>query len=277
MGRTMKISAMVGTPELTRQALAVFQGDLGAAFHRLASLGYDGVELMTKNPRKLDGQAILRMLDDNELELAGLCTGHVYGEECLGLVEPDPAVERAAMARLCSILDWAQNFGPGTRVNLGRARGMGKPEDPAGTLSRMETAFQTLADYAAPRGIELVLEPINAHQATFIHTTQEGIEMVDRVNRPNFKLMLDVYHMNIEDVDIYDSIRQAAQVIGFVHFTDNNRHWPGSAHIDFPRVIKVLDEIEYDGFVSLEILPWPDGDSAASSSIDYLRRYIPKL
>jgi len=86
--------------------------------------------------------------------------------------------------------------------------------------------------------------------------------------------MLDSYHMNIEDIDIYESIRQAKPYLWFVHFTDNNRLWPGSAHLDFERMVAVLEEIHYEGFVSLEILPWPDPDTAAKSSINSLRRYI---
>jgi sugar phosphate isomerase/epimerase len=87
--------------------------------------------------------------------------------------------------------------------------------------------------------------------------------------------MLDVYHMNIEDVDIYDSIREAEASCWFVHFADNNRRWPGSAHLNFEKIVNTLNEIGYDGFVSLEILPWPDPDAAARSSIKSLRQFIP--
>ena len=75
---------------------------------------------------------------------------------------------------------------------------------------------------------------------------------------------------------MYDSFREAKAVTKFVHFTDNNRHWPGSAHLEFDKFVAVLNENGYDGYVSLEILPWPDGDTAARSSIQYLRRFIPR-
>jgi sugar phosphate isomerase/epimerase len=91
------------------------------------------------------------------------------------------------------------------------------------------------------------------------------------VDRPNFGLMADLYHMNIEDVDIYASLRAAQPHLKFIHFTDNNRHWPGSGHLDFPRIVAVLRDIGYAGFVSLEIQPWPDPDTAARASIEYLR------
>lgn len=273
----IKIAAMVGTPDLTQDTMAVYRGDLAMAFRKLAGLGYDGVELMTKDPSQLDGTNLKTLLAENNLQFVGFCTGHVFGEDGLGLVGPDPTVEARAMARLKSFVDFsAAHFGRGTLINIGRSRGPGLPNDPAGTLARMEHRFRELADYAAPHRIEWILEPINVLQAQFIHTTQDGMDMVRRVNRPNFNLMLDVYHMNIEDVNIFDSFRKAKTVTKFVHFTDNNRHWPGSAHLEFEKFVAVLNENGYDGYVSLEILPWPDGDTAARSSIQYLRRFIPK-
>ncbi len=273
----MKIAAMIGAPDLEQDTLAIYSGDLPAAFAKIARLGYDGVDLMTKAPARLDGAQIRRWLDEQGLELVALCTGHVYGEDGLGLVGPDPRVCRQAMARLKSFVDFAAaHFGEGVLVNIGRSRGPGFPGDPEASLGRMAETFQELADYAHPAGIRLVLEPINGHQAATIHSSQDGIAMVKRVDRPNFGLMLDVYHMNIEDIDIYDSFREAGELCWFVHLADNNRRWPGSAHLDFERIIGVLDEIGYTGYVSLEILPWPDPDTAARLAIESLRRYIPK-
>jgi sugar phosphate isomerase/epimerase len=276
-GFVIKIASMIGAPDLEQETLAVYSGDLATAFAKVAKLGFDGVELMTKNPAHLDGVSIRRWLDENHLTLAGLCTGHVYGEDGLGLVDPDPGVCRQAMARLKTFVDFAAaHFGEGTLVNIGRSRGPGYANDTASTLEKMAEAFGELADYALPRKVRLVLEPINVHQAPYIHTSQDGIAMVNRVRRPNFGLMLDVYHMNIEDVNVYDSFREAGERCWFVHFADNNRKWPGSAHLDFEQIVNVLGEIGYDGYVSLEILPWPDPDTAARSSIEFLRRYIPK-
>ena len=84
----IKIAAMIGAPDLEQETLAVYSGDLATAFAKVAQLGYDGVELMTKNPTQLDGVKIRRWLDENHLKLAGLCTGHVYGEDGLGLCAP---------------------------------------------------------------------------------------------------------------------------------------------------------------------------------------------
>ena len=124
----IKIAAMVGAPDLHQETLAVFSGDLETAFSRLRQLGYDGVELMTRDPDRLDGESIRRSLDSNHLKLAGLCSGHVYGEDGLGLVGPDPEICRQAMERLMRFVDFAAGFGTGTLVNIGRSRGRGLPK-----------------------------------------------------------------------------------------------------------------------------------------------------
>ena len=273
----IKIAAMVGAPDLERETLALYSGDLEDAFGKLSALGYDGVEIMTKNPVKLHGEEINNWCARFGLELAGLCTGHVYGEDALGLAGPDPEVCEQAMHRLRGFVDFAgKYFGKGTLVNIGRARGEGYESDRARTLHDMEKAFRNIADYAQPYGIRFVLEPVTVNQTPYINSTQDGIEMVKRVNRPNFGLMLDTYHMNIEDDDIYDSIRDAGELCWYVHFSDNNRKYPGCAHIDFEKIICTLREIDYDGYVSMEILPWPNGDEAARKAISHLRQYIPK-
>jgi sugar phosphate isomerase/epimerase len=100
--------------------------------------------------------------------------------------------------------------------------------------------------------------------------------MVDEVNHSNFGLMLDTYHMNIEDDDIFESIKQAGDRCWFLHFSDSDRKYPGSASIDFKKVIDTLREMNYSGYVSMEIAPLPDPDTAARSAISFLRQYIPK-
>lgn len=273
----MKIAAMVGAPDLETDTLAVYSGDFAGAFARLAELGYDAVEIMTRDPSRLDSESLRAQMSRDGLELAGVCTGHVFGEERLGLVGPDKENCAEAMRRLKAFVDFSASF-PGKHplINIGRARGPGFPNDVKRSLDEMVEAFRELAEYAEPKKVSWILEPVNNAQTNFIHSTHDGVEIVRRVNRSNFGLMLDVYHMNIEDEDIDESIQEARDVCWFVHFADNERKWPGAGNIPFERIVESLRAIGYDGYVSLEILPWPDGDTAAKRSIEYLRRFIPK-
>lgn len=149
----IKIAAMVGAPDLRQETLAAYSGDFEIAIERLATLGYDGVEIMTKNPKTLNVAEIKRLLDKNRLALAGFCTGHVYGEDKLGLVDPDPIVCQMAMARIKDFIDVAAaHFGAGIWVNIGRARGNGIPGDLPATLKQAAAAFRDLPTTHCPTG-----------------------------------------------------------------------------------------------------------------------------
>jgi sugar phosphate isomerase/epimerase len=268
----LKIASMVGAPDLETPTLAPYQGDLGQAFAKLSALGYAGIELMTKQPATLNVPALRQLLADNRLTLVGLCTGHIFGEDRLGLVNSDVQINPIAVARLKEFIDLAAIFGEGTLVNIGRARGLGDPQRMEATLHAATEALQELADYARPRQVRIILEPVNRKEARYVHSTQDGLELVHRVNRPNFGLMLDTYHMYLEDKDMLASLYEAAPFCWHMHISDSNRCYPGSGEIRFDRVMAALDGLNYTGFLGTEIQPWPDADSAARLSIEYLRR-----
>jgi 5-keto-L-gluconate epimerase len=274
----MKIGAMVGTPDLDAAPVAVWAGpDLEGNLKKASDFGYDGVELMLKDPSMLDGAEIRRLLDKHGLGLVGLCSGQVFGEDGLGLIGPEPEVCRKGMERMKALVDFAaEHFGSGTMLNIGRSRGRADESDLVGSWRRAVVAFRELSDYALPKGIRLTLEPVNHHEVNYVFSTQDGIRMAREVDRPNFGLMLDTYHINIEDVNVYGSFREAKEYCWHVHYSDNNRRWPGNAHIDFPGITEVLREIGYDAYVSAEIVPLPDPDTAGRCTINYLRGFIPK-
>jgi sugar phosphate isomerase/epimerase len=231
---------------------------------------------MTKRPSHLDGRSLCNLLAKHHLQLTGLCSGHVFGEDRLGLVLPELAVNREAVERLKEFIDFAATYpGPGTMVNIGRSRGVGDPENMPRTMETAAAAIRELADYALPKGIRLILEPITRKEVNFIYSTQDGMSLVKLVDRSNFGLMVDTYHMYLEDVDMLQSFYECAPYIWHIHFSDSNRRHPGSGEIDYGKVVRVLEEIGYSGFVSLEIQPWPDPEQSARRSIEYLRRFIP--
>ena len=270
-----KIASIVGAPDLETPTLAPYSGDLELAFKKLSALGYEGIELMTKRPTNLDCQALRRLLAENRLALACLCTGHVFGEDHLGLVTPELSIDPLALERLREFIDLAGCLGPGTLVNIGRSRGLGDPDRKEATRQVAAEAIQYLSDYARPLQVRIILEPINRKEARYIHSTQDGVELVRQVNRPNFGLMLDTYHMYLEDADMIASLYEAAPYCWHLHISDSNRCYPGSGVIHFDQVIAALNHVGFNGFIGTEIQPWPDADSAARFSIEYLRKLVP--
>ena len=88
----------------------------------------------------------------------------------------------------------------------------------------------------------------------------------------NLGLLADTFHMNIEEVSIEDSLIQAKDYLTHVHFADSNRWAPGCGHLDFRKVIETLKKIDYQDYVSAEILPLPDSDSCALLTAKTLNR-----
>ena len=76
--------------------------------------------------------------------------------------------------------------------------------------------------------------------------------------------------MNIEEASIYESVKNSKDYLSHVHVADSNRWAPGSGHLDFTHIIKTLEEMDYEGYISAEILPLPNPDDAASLAIEHL-------
>ena len=116
-------------------------------------------------------------------------------------------------------------------------------------------AIRTCAAAAAGTGVRFALEPINRYETDLIHTVAEGLELVERVGADNFGLLLDTFHMNIEEPVIEDSIRTCGDRIFHFHVADSNRWYPGAGHLDFRSILETLADTGYDGYVSGEFMP----------------------
>jgi sugar phosphate isomerase/epimerase len=113
------------------------------------------------------------------------------------------------------------------------------------TLSR-------LTKYASDYGIQLLLEPLNRYSTPYCTTAKEAVRIANQINQDNFGVLLDIFHMNIEEDSIEHAIMESHRLLRHTHFADNNPKMPGSAHIDFHSIIKSLSTIKYDGYISFE-------------------------
>jgi sugar phosphate isomerase/epimerase len=163
----------------------------------------------------------------------------------------------------------------GAMVNIGRLRGqlkfLGDVSDPWPVAVER---LRGVITYAADKGVKITMEPINRYETDFILSAADGMRLVEDLNCDNFGLMLDLFHMNIEDVSIERGLRQAGDRLWHVHIADSNRRYPGSGHLDFGSIFATLNEMEYEGYVSAELLPLPDPDTAAQETAEFLRAYL---
>ncbi|MEA5011748.1 MAG: sugar phosphate isomerase/epimerase [Angelakisella sp.] len=266
----MKLCYQVATPDVAiAESVTAYQGSLAKSFGDLAALGYDGVELMTLDPGKLNWDEVRDTASQLDLCVGLVCTGEVFGQLGLSFADPDAGVRTEAVERVKGIIDFAAHLD--AKVNIGRVRGQYRPG-----VAKEQTeewaieAFRAISDHAAPKKVDIALETVTIMQTNFINTMAEGVAMVDKVNRPNFRMMMDVFHLNIEEKDMYEAIRKYSPYNIHVHLSDNNRRYPGNCGMDFERVIKLFHECGYDGAFCTEIFQQPSMEEAAKGAIEYL-------
>lgn len=269
----MKLSVVLSTQPAQFQA-ATFKGGLETNMRRIAALGYDGVELAIRDPKLVDLAELTRLTGECGLTVPAIGTGQAWGEEGLSFTDPDPQVRRAAIERIHSHNPVAARFG--AVVIIGLIRGIVKPGmEAAQSMDWLVEALRECSAAAHPHGVRLALEPINRYETTLINTATQGLELVERVGADNFGLLLDTFHMNIEEADIQASIRQCGPHIFHFHVADSNRWYPGAGHLDFKAILETLFASGYPGWVSGEFLPRPDAETAAQKGITALRHLFP--
>ena len=265
----MKLSIVLSTQPAQFQA-ATFKGDLDTNLTRIASLGYDGVELAIRDPRLVNADELERLVRERSLGVPAIGTGQAWGEEGLSFTDPDPAIRQQAIERIQSHFPLAARFG--ALVIIGLVRGIVRPGmDPQQAMDWLVAALQECCSAARPLGVRLALEPINRYETTLINNAAQGLELVERVRAGNFGLLLDTFHMNIEEPGIETSIRRCGPRIFHFHVADSNRWHPGAGHLDFQSILSTLQETGYKGWVSGEFLPKPDAETAARQGIHFLR------
>ena len=112
--------------------------------------------------------------------------------------------------------------------------------------------LQQLAEYAGKQGVTLALEYLNRFESYLVSSTDELINLADRINHPSCKLMFDTFHANIEEKNLGEAIRKMGNRLVHVQLSENDRSTLGKGHINFPQVIEALDEIGYTGILSVE-------------------------
>jgi len=264
----IKKSIVVSTQPTEFSALA-FKEDLDKNIKKVADLGFDGVELAVRDPKYLDVEKIVQLVKKSNLEVPAIGTGQAWGDEGLSFSDPNEVVRKIAVERIINQIKFASHFN--AQVIIGLIRGIVKEG-----VTRKQAEEWTIAslrectEFAQEKNIKLTLEPVNRYESNFINTLQDGVEFIDKVAVSSVGLLADTFHMNIEEASIYDSIIQAKDYISHVHFADSNRWAPGYGHLDFQKVLETLKEINYQGYVSAEILPMPDQEAAAEKTIETL-------
>lgn len=265
----MKLS-MVVTAQQTQFAAATFSGDLHHNLSVLKQMGYTGAELAIRDPKQIDLPSLSALVSELGLAVPAIGTGQAWNDEGLSFTASDPFIRQAAIERVKSHLPLAAHFD--AVVIIGLIRGVLKPGDShEQAMEWLRSALKDCSQAAEDAGVRLALEPINRYETSLINTVAQGMDLIDAVGSQNFGLLLDTFHMNIEEPIIEDSLRLCNERIFHFHVADSNRWSPGSGHLDFHSILRTLIDTGYSGFISGEFLPLPDVHTAGEKNLAYLQ------
>jgi len=263
----MKLSIVLSTQPAAFSALA-YKGSIEDNIKKISLLGYDGVELAVRNPELLNLTELKKILSQNKLSVPAIGTGQLFGEEKLSFTDPQKQVRRTAIERFKLHVQLAASLNAVVIVGLVR----GKRDSTITQTKTEQWLIEALNECASEaKTVKIVIEPINRYETDLINTVREGIEFLENAKNDRIGLLLDTFHMNIEEPSITESIVLAKERLFHFHIADSNRWFPGAGHINFMEIFELLDKVKYDGFISAEILPLPDADTAASKTIEYCK------
>jgi len=132
---------------------------------------------------------------------------------------------------------------------------------------RVVDCFQSLADTLDECSVTLALEPLNRFETFFLTTTAESMQLCDAIAHPRIGLLLDTFHLNIEEKNVPASFTSAAKWLRHVHISENDRGIPGTGHTDFPGIVRTLREIGYEGSLVIESFGYHVPELAAATAI----------
>jgi sugar phosphate isomerase/epimerase len=251
----------------------LFAGRLEEGLRVVAELGYDAVELSLRSADEVDASWLEERLAAGGLVVSTISVGRMYYEEGISISAPAADKRRACGERVAGLVRLASRLG--SAVTIGGVRGV-LPRDNEGPQLRAAAGqlLRTIAADAAVLGVPLLVEPINRYETNFLNTAAETVEFLAEYEIGNAGLLLDTFHMNIEEVSLPAALRLAGADLAYVHLADSNRWAPGCGHTDLQAVVATLQDLGFAGYIGMEILPRPDDREAARVGLENTRRLV---
>ena len=221
-------------------------------FPKFKAWGFDGVEIAIENPADIDPAFVKAQLDKHGLVCTSVCACFPPSRDLRG----NKTQQRATVVHMKQLVDIAEILG--TKIIMGplySATGRADAVPAAEYKRQWQTVcghLKTICAYAEANEKIICLEPLNRFETDFLNTVEQGLQMIRAVKSPALKLLLDTFHMNIEEKNPADAIRRAGKHVGHIHASASDRGTPGNDHVDWRGVAQALRDIKYEGAVVIE-------------------------
>jgi D-psicose/D-tagatose/L-ribulose 3-epimerase len=220
---------------------------------RLARCGYDAIEI-SGEPARYDPREVRPLLERHRVRCCGSVTLMTDGRD---LISPDPAVRASSVQYVNDCLTMVHELGGEFLCVVPSTVGKTVPlADEAAEWGWAVESLSRCAEWALRQGVKIGIEPINRFETYFINRGDQAAALADAVGADHVGVVLDAFHINIEEADPLAAIRQAGNRLFDFHVADTNRKPPGEGAHDWARIFDALRDAGYDGTLSSEfVLP----------------------
>lgn len=260
MQRLIGVNTWVWTSPLTNERLSEL-------VPRIRDWGFDVIELPVENPGDWDPVFAAELLAEAGL---GATVALVMGDG-RELVVTDSATVASTQDYLRHVVDVAATVGASSiggpaYASVGRTWRLSDAERSA-AYAELVSNLTPVVEHAADRGVRIGVEALNRYETSVLNTVDQVLEAIAPLPAEHLGLMLDVYHMNIEETDVAAAIRRAGDRIVHVQVCGSHRGTPGDDHLDWPAIFAALDDVAYDGPICIESFTGENATIATAASI----------
>lgn len=226
---------------------------------RVATIGFDGIELVGE-PSIYKPAHVKELVEGFGLKVFSICGMHPGPDphDLRLLSHPDKKERQKGVDYVKACVDLAKALG--ARSVLAIPNLVGQPRTFVSRQADLDACvepFRQAAEYAGSQDILLTIEPINRYEVSLIFSVADAMELAKRIDHPACRIMGDTFHMQIEEGDgIPNAIRRAGNYwFQHLHVADNTREAPGMGTLPWREILRALNDIDYQGVISMEPLP----------------------
>lgn len=236
-----------------------------ALLDNIRAHGFDGVEIPLLRPSDFDAPKIGHAIAASGLE-ATACVVLPHG---LSFISEDANARRAAIDHTALCIQKAAEAGirliAGPVYNpVGVFTGTRRTSD---EWRRAVDCYGEIGPTLARYNVQLAIEPLNRFETYFLNTTSDAVALCAEIAHPNIGILWDTFHANVEEKSLGAALLETGKYLKHVHTCENDRGTPGTGHVDWDGVFSALEQLGYDGWLTIESFGFSAGDLSAAASI----------
>jgi sugar phosphate isomerase/epimerase len=272
----MKLGITVSTYGTEFGPIIFRDGNLKQNIKDMKDFGYEGVDLFVNRKTDDELKEIRKMFADGGVEI-NTYLAIFLAEAGVKLSEIDSAKRKRDVDLFMEQIDKAKLMGANS-IALGFIRGgIGENDTYDDCAKRLAESLDIVGEHADKQGIIIGLEPINRYELNFLNDVPETVNFIKEHSFKGVGILADTFHMNIEDASFRESILSAKGMISNIHAPGSHRRATGSGHLDYDEIFIALQDINYQGYITLEAFAEPDAITCAKQSAEFIRNKIESL